>query len=293
MGLKEKKTPQTYDFSAAQLTENQKQTLIDIHKSFSKEIEVSLTDFCSLDISIGFLSLEKTIFSRYALTLLNPTCLSIMDMKPLPHHGILEINTPIAYAITDKMLGGSGEISTFSYDMSNLEMAINRKYINLILKQLSATWQAKLGLDIDFDLHQLCSKPASCDLLFSHKNCIVIRFNVQIAKILGLMTIAIPLDSLHSIFDPLESSSSFASSKASLIPDLSHLDIELTAKLGDVELLKSDLHSLQIGDILSLSQKANSPIEVMINGECCFLGNPCLKGTNKGIVIQKIPKGVA
>lgn len=192
------------------------------------------------------------------------------------------------------MLGGSGKIPSFSYDMSNLEMAINRKFINLILKQLSSDWQERLGADIEFDLHQIYSNPSSCELLLSHERCIVIRIEVDIGMTKGLMSIALPYESLNSVLDQLElASPEIPSSHSSTYLDLSNVDVELTAKLGDLELTKSDLQSLQIGDILSLGQKADTPIDIIVNGECCFLGNPCLKGINKGIIIKKPFKGVS
>ncbi|NGX55303.1 MAG: Flagellar motor switch protein FliM [Chlamydiae bacterium] len=67
------------------------------------------------------------------------------------------------------------------------------------------------------------------------------------------------------------------------------IPIEIVALLGKTELPKEVIDQLEIGDILPLDQKTDSPLSLTVDGEKRFSGQPGLSNTQKAIKIKSIP----
>lgn len=269
------------------LDERQEQIFVQLYHLYAKQVSESLSAFSDLSIETKLIGVEQVPFSQYIRSLLNPTCIATLDMQPLSGCGFFEINSSIAYIITNKMLGGDLDVLTHAHGMSNLEMAINRKLINLLLKQLSFAW--KPILEVSFFINKIYAEPHSARVIPAFEPCLVSRIEIKIHHIKGLLTIAIPILSLSSLINKIELSQLLgpapAPSSSFAEINLESLPVELTARIGHIELSKKDLENLQIGDIIPLDHNAADLIPIFIDDEKIFEGKPGLIGKNKAIKV--------
>lgn len=260
----------------------QKEALKSLHLPFAKQIAESLSLLSHLQISADLESIEQMPYSKYLLTVVNPTCLTKFEILPFSHDGLFEVNSTIAYMISNKMLGGTGEISSFTHSLSNLEIAITRKFINLLLKRLSETWRRLL--DVTFSIDQIYTDKTQAKNIPSYQPCVVIRFMIKIHMVKGLISIIFPSSSLYPLIQELEKSQRHLPAHTSRLK-IPLLDIELVARLGDLYLSQIDFQNLQPGDVLILNQETKNSIKVLIENEPVFEAKPGLIGQYKGVAL--------
>lgn len=217
-------------------------------------------------------------------SLIGPACWARIDLQPIPGFATLIIDGSIAYSVISKMLGGDAEPPAHIHPFTNLEMAVNRKFINVLLKQLRSAWQqiAEMSFTIDEMGSDL---PKILDRLPS-EICTASYFKTSFPHATGYIVLlfnSLCFNSLRSQLEVLSASSTFMPPPPKIEYD--HLEIEMKALLGTLYVSKEEISQLQPGDILDLQQSANEPIDIMIANERVFKGHPGLAGKNKGVVL--------
>lgn len=276
-----------YDLtSEKRLSERHIHGLSALFRSFAYQAADSLSTFCHLPITASLQTIEQIPFSRYLKSLNQPTYLAKLDAHPVKISGFLEVNAQIAFSIAGKMLGGSGDISSSPHTTSGLEMAINRKFINLLLKQLS-TAMRPMG-EMLFAIDDIFTDTRAASRLFpSYELCAVASISINIQGQDGVMTVAIPSACLLR-FLQLSDPSVFLSPARpqKTAKGLQHLEVELCAYLGQCKLTEKDILELRPDDIIVLDHKIDQPIDVSVSDSWFCVAKPGLKGTHRAVALS-------
>lgn len=282
-----------YDFkSPSRVPKEQTNTIELIHQKFAQMGATGLGTYLNSEVDMFLESLEQINFQEYILSLSTPTCVATFDMQPLNGYGVIEVNAPLIYATIDRILGGDGEVPAIARSFTELEMAIVRKIIQLLLKEFGQAW-AHL-LDLRFSMKDIQTHPSFIRVISQREACLVATIKARIASTSGLITVCIPYVNLEPVSSKLGTeqwTNRYGSTQAEEIScahqrNFQRMDFDLTALLGTFELSSSELLSLQPGDILDLGAKTTQPIEVRVAGEPKFLANPGLIGRYRGVMIQ-------
>lgn len=295
-----------YDFKKQQpIPDKRKLTLAYIFHLFASKASKTLSSFFQNPVNLSVVSLEQAPLSQLLSWFTYPTSFASLEISPLKENAIFEINPAISYPAINFMLGGGGEAPSVSYSLSNLELAVSRKFINMLLKDLEEAWNP--FIDLGFTVNEISNTPSQSFLESVPKSeaYLIVRFDVTWKLFTGLMTIAIPVASLEPINEILESFTEEVPSHIHHLVqketpteyiDLKKIEVELIARLGTINISNPELHELQPGDILLLDQKTHQPIDIVIGQEIPFTGIPGVIGKHKGILIRQTqnqqPKGV-
>ena len=297
LGKKKEKKPQgkirDYDFSNPNpIPEDQKKTITFLHENFAQKLKVSLSAFLRSEVDISLKSVEQLTFAQYTNSLNSPTCIMSYDMPPLSGYGVIEVNAIIAYAVINRMLGGDGSVPSQVRPFTDVELAILRRLVDMLLNELEETW--KPVINMHFTPKEMYTNPSLVKIIPMKEVTLIITFNMKIADSSGLVTICIPYSNLEPIAFKLGSKQWIKfSNKQSEDIQAAHqrnflgLELETTAVLARFDMNMEDVLSLEKGDILDTGKKTKDPIILKIANRDKFEANPGLLGKHKALSIEK------
>ncbi len=282
-----------YDFTTpAPIPSEQKTTVSLIHEGYAQGCALTLSSFLRTDVEIKLQRVEQMTFAQYAKSMVNPTCVATYDMLPLNGYGLMEVSPPLLYVVVNRMLGGPLEAPSKGRDFTELEFSIVRRFMKILLQELESAWA--FILNISFNLKETQSNPAFVRIIPMRELCLVVTLKAKAGETAGLITVILPYSNLEPVTSKLGnkqwSKYSVRQSEDILAAhqrNFNSIELAVNANLGQVELSMTDLLALNVGDILSLDQKASAPITVNVAGTPKFLVNPGLVGRYKGFRIQE------
>lgn len=273
-----------YDFKKHQpMPEEQKLGLQEIYRSFCSYANKTLSEFFKLPVEIDLISLKQLSLAHYLRSLYAPSSLAFFTMHPLKGPCLMEVSSLITHPAINIMLGGDPHVPVFSHPMNSLELAVNRKFIDILLDQLYDAWKAYLNINLV--INEILLNPQKIPHILFEESYSVAFFDFKWQSITGSMSIGLPCTGIQEISHCLpkievpkdETGDNF---------NLSSIDVTLKAVLGTTWIEHDDLHQLQLGDILRLDQEANSPISIAIDETTICEGVPGLNQNYKAVLIR-------
>ena len=105
----EEKQVKDYDFNhPTKFSKEHLRTLEIIFEHYSRLISTNLPVYLRKNVQVTVASSETVSFSEFTNSMSNPVILGIINFAPLNGNIIIEMATNLAYAMLDRMLGGSG-----------------------------------------------------------------------------------------------------------------------------------------------------------------------------------------
>lgn len=272
-----------YDFRKhLSIQKKHKQLISDAYAQFAAECSQKFSSYFKVPISLQLSMLEQMPFSQSLRLMPVPTFYAVIDLYPLQGSCILEMSPMISYQAISAMLGGEGDAPAFSHALSNLEMAIHRKFINLFIDQLQQSCQPLIKAN--FTLTEILSNPESIQAIQKNESCLFARFDMDWNSVTGTCTLVLPCGSFGFEYCLPEESQTFPETDLHIKPE--GIDCVLKASLGKIKLSGDEFQELHVGDILTLNREINDPIDVTINQKTVFQAVPGIDGKYKAIVIR-------
>lgn len=287
-----------YDFNEATFVpEGQKRTVELVFERYAQSAKLALSAFLRADVDMSLVRAEQMVYSQYAVSLVNPTCVATFDMQPLGGYGIMEINSAVLYAIVNRMLGGALNVPIIGRAFTELELAIVRRFVKLLLSEMDLAW--RFVLNMDCHLKDIQTNPAFVRVISKQENCLIITLKLKLADTTGLLSFCIPYSNLEPIANKLDNDrwqkykvQQTDEERVAHQRNMGQVEVDLKAVLGSIELSIDDLLALQVGDVVNLECKTTNPVALRVAGVNKFAVNPGLVGRYKGVRIHKEIKEV-
>jgi len=200
--------------------------------------------------------------------------------------GVIGIPAQTAFVMVTQLLGDTESEKDSKADLSQLEESLLLDIASVIVEALA-------------DTHAGCTfQPAknilrgllSLDLKGTEEFC-RITFNIQKTDSDATEAyILILSDSLEPVVGKAEQQAGrFPAGKISeaILGHLQRMSVSVTAQLTSTMLSFKELVSLQTGDILLLNKRVDEPVELMIDGQPLFLGQPAKSAGNYAVVVTE------
>ncbi|MCM1025686.1 MAG: flagellar motor switch protein FliM [Roseburia sp.] len=285
--LKENKGKQvkTYDFSRpTKFSKDHLRTLEIIFEHYGRLISTNLPLYLRQNVQVAVASSETVTFSEYTNSLSNPVILGIVNFAPLNGQIIINLATPIAYSMLDRMLGGSGAPLEKSREFSEIELMIIQKILVMFTQLLRDPWRNVM--DLSPVLQRLETNPQFAQIIAPNDMIAVVTLNIKIGEVEGFMTVCLPFFTLEDVMDKLNTKYWFSTMQENhdenyeiYIESLvRRVDIPVRAVLGKSSISVSDFMNLQIGDCIRLDSKVNEDMNIYVGNLKKFTALP---GTEK------------
>ncbi len=266
--------------------------LRDIHREFSKAISLVLSGYLRMRVEIEIVSVDQLTYEEFVRSMPSPISVGVFEFEPLSGQVLLGISFEVISCIVNRMLGGVGNIEAQARELTDIEKALSKKVINIIIKSLEDSWNAIIpvtGKFISLDDNYQSIQVATAGEIVA-----LLTFEVQISgKHFGLFSLCFPYPVLETVLGHLSTQHIFQTKglvasndeRLKMISKINTSNVDLRVQFGQCNITFDDFLQLSEGDIIKLDNKVDDDLIVKVNGEKKFFARP---GTMKDKICVKI-----
>lgn len=266
--------------------------LRDIHREFSKAISLVLSGYLRMRVEIEIVSVDQLTYEEFVRSMPSPISVGVFEFEPLSGQVLLGISFEVISCIVNRMLGGVGNIENQTRELTDIEKALAKKVINIIIKSLEDSWNTIIpvtGKFISLDDNYQSIQVATAGEIVA-----LLTFEVQISgKHFGLFSLCFPYPVLETVLGHLSTQHIFQTKglvasndeRLKMISKINTSNVDLRVQFGQCSITLDDFLQLSEGDIIKLDNKVQDDLIVNVNGEKKFFARP---GTLKDKICVKI-----
>ncbi|MCF6265592.1 MAG: FliM/FliN family flagellar motor switch protein [Desulfuromusa sp.] len=266
--------------------------------SFARNYALSLSTRFQRSVHIKLEAMESMSFDALLQRLSGRGAIGVLQLEPLSGGGLLVFDEQLSFSLVEMVLGGTSDAQALvpSREMSAIELNVIRDVINSSCPELNKGF---LQLqEIKTSLVEVVTNLRLLNFVSPEVNVVVARFKVTIDSLEGDITLVIP----HTALEPLQKkqqikavpTSAIQNSKwQSLVCDeLNYMEVELEAQLATLSLRVRDILNFQVGDVIDLGCKPDTPLKILVEKRPKFLGMAGVQGAKKAIrIMGRVPNG--
>lgn len=266
--------------------------LRDIHREFSKAISLVLSGYLRMRVEIEIVSVDQLTYEEFIRSMPSPISVGVFEFEPLSGQILLGISFEVISCIVNRMLGGVGSIDAQTRELTDIEKALAKKVINIIIKSLEDSWNTIIPVSGKFI--SLDDNYQSIQVATAGEIVALLTFEVQISgKHFGLFSICFPYPVLETVLGHLSTQHIFQTKglvasndeRMKMISKINTSNVDLRVQFGQCNITLDDFLQLSEGDIIKLDNKVQDDLIVKVNGEKKFFARP---GTMKDKICVKI-----
>ena len=266
--------------------------LRDIHREFSKAISLVLSGYLRMRVEIEIVSVDQLTYEEFVRSMPSPISVGVFEFEPLSGQILLGISFEVISCIVNRMLGGIGNIETQTRELTDIEKALAKKVINIIIKSLEDSWNAIIPVSGKFI--SLDDNYQSIQVATAGEIVALLTFEVQIyGKHFWLFSLCFPYPVLETVLGHLSTQHIFQTKglvasndeRMKMISKINTSNVDLRVQFGQCSITLDDFLQLTEGDIIKLDNKVQDDLIVKVNGEKKFFARP---GTIKDKICVKI-----
>ncbi len=283
-----KKTVKPYDFRRPnKIAKDQMRTLVMLHENFSRRLGTSLSAYLRTMVQMEVASVDHMTYEEFTRSLSNPTVINVLFIKRLEGNIILEFTPNLAFAIIDRLLGGSGGGDYTARELTEIEQRVIRQVVTRFFPSMSEAWSNVFRLEPEYV--EMETNPLFTQFIPPSDMVILVTMHLKIAETSGLMNLCYPFTVLEPLLPRLSAQSWFGSSRKNFTPEafetlktrLKEAEIPVKVELGTASISIRELLNLSKGDAIKLDQEIKTPLTVRIGEETKYAGFPGLSKNNK------------
>ena len=292
MQNKDEKQVKNYDFSRpTKFSKEHLRTLEIIFEHYGRLVSTNLPVFLRRNVQVSVASSETLTFSEFTNALSNPVVLGIVNFAPLNGTIIIELATNLAYAMLDRMLGGTGVPLEKNREFSEIEMSIIQKVLVMMTQLLRDPW--KNVVNVSPLLSRVETNPQFAQIIAPNDMIAIVTLNVKIGDVEGFLNFCLPFFTLEEVMDRLNTKYWFASMQENhdehyeehIESLIRKVDVPIRAVLGRSSISVGDFTNLQVGDCIRLDTRVDSDMNVYVGNIKKFTALP---GANKDTYAVRI-----
>lgn len=256
-----------------------------IYERFIRLYRMSLSNSLRKIASISIISTDLLKFGEFVNTLPIPSCMCIMRFESLRGPALLVFESKLAYALVDSYFGGTDRPFTKveGKEFTRIELSIMRKVMDLALNDLENAWEPVHKSNISFGRIEV--NPQFVGVVPPSDVIISTTFEVELENASGTIALVMPYSTIEPIKHKLNASFQSESDRqdkawiAEMEEHLRQTRLNMSVNLGETNITVGDLVNLSVGDVIPLTQNADSELNLLVEGVPKF---QCFFGVSRG-----------
>jgi flagellar motor switch protein FliM len=275
-----------YDFKRPdKFSKDQLRAIQMIHESFARQLTTVMSTLIRSIVSAEVASVDQLAYEEFVNSLVQPTVIGTLEMYPFNGNALIEINPNLVFAIIDRLLGGNGEFTGKTRELTDIEKTVIERVLMRMLELLEESWSTVV--DVRFRLEGMESNPFFVQICPPRDMVLLVIMKVNVADVEGMLSICIPYFLMEPVIDKLSSQQWFVSTsrkgdegeKDLLEKTLGRVKVPVAMELGHTILSLVDVYGLEAGDVIKLDEASDSDINVRVGNRIRFKAKP---GTVEG-----------
>jgi len=267
-----------YDFTSQdRIVRGRMPTLEMINERFARQLRSSLFNMLRRKADISVSGVQMLKFSEFINSLFVPTSLNITRVPPLRGKALFVLDPKLVFSVVDNYFGGSGRFHTKieGRDFTPTELRVIQMLLNVIYRDLGASWQPVLELEFEFQNSEV--NPKFANIVSPSEVVVVTTFTIDLETGGGDFYTCLPYSMLEPIRDLLdagiqsERGERDARWETAMRQEIMGTKVEISSQFGEATLSLRVLAGLQVGDVI--------PLEVSPEIEVCAESLPLFRGS--------------
>lgn len=286
----------TYDFRRPdKFSKEQWATLQSMHEHFARMLGASFSSRLRTLVQVRLSTLEQGLYEEWQSQVSSPTVCYVLGLRPLQGNMAIELSTDIAAEVVDRLLGGNGALIERGRELGEVEVGLLRTFSRTFSQALKEMWSTVRPIEASLqDLGQdasLIQVAAPTDVVLTA------FFEISVGNHRGAMSICLPYTVIEPVAPALSAQLWIASNNRQALSDDERLAmewlidrsrIELSVRLGGVDLPARTIAGLQEGDTFVLDARLGRPLDVVIGERTRFRGLPGVVSGHMGVQIADV-----
>jgi flagellar motor switch protein FliM len=286
------KRVRAYDFKrAVRFSKDHIRSLTRIHENFARYLTTYFSAQLRTFVQISVVQVEQLPYDEFIRSIPKMTILNIFEAEPLEGRMVLEVHPNVAFAMLDRLLGGSGTSPTKINALTEIETIVMERIFSRAFDSLQEAWRTII--DISPRLEALETNPQFMQIVSPNETIALISLSTKIGDTTGMINLCIPHVVIEPIMPRLSVHHWFVSQKKTRAPEevealqsrLTKAKLPVIAELGTTEITIREFLGLMPGDVISLLKSTEDPLQIKVGERLKYYGSP---GTVKGKMAVQI-----
>ncbi|WP_409340967.1 flagellar motor switch protein FliM [Paenibacillus sp. MBLB4367] len=291
------KKVRVYDFKrATRFSKDHLRSLTRIHENFARYLTTYFSTQLRTFVQINVVGVEQLPYDEFIRSIPKMTILNIFEAEPLEGRMVLEIHPNVAYAMLDRLLGGSGAAPSKISALTEIDTIIMEKMFSRALESLTEAWRTVVELYPR--LEALETNPQFMQIASPNDTIALISLSTKIGDTTGMVNLCIPHVVIEPIMPRLSVHHMFVTHKKTktveesdaLQERVNKAKLSMIAELGHSEISVHEFLNLAVGDVISLDKPVDQGLHIKVGDKLKFIGSP---GTVKGKVAVQVTEIVS
>lgn len=240
-----------------------------LHERAARNLSTSLSAYLRTTINLSVASVEQFTYQEFLATLSDPTAFYSLSIAPFDELGALEIGPGVAFAMIDRMLGGTGQTAPMARPLTEIEQNVIDEVVMLLIDGLADGWRAVASLS--FGIRGRETRPQMLQVAAPNEIVCAVAFDLKVGEVRGTVNLCIPTNVVETAEGQF--SGAWQRQKRELTPTEHAWLLENLGRvpLPVVPLIRTRLKTgavlaLKPGEVVALPLSAESPIDVYVGG---------------------------
>ena len=268
-----------YDFrSPKKFTKEQLRTMDSLHENFARSISSYLSGALRMYCEVNVVQIEEQRYHEYSNALPDNALVGVIELKPKsPNYDeatlVMDMSTSIAFFMIDRFLGGTGEGYNLDRPFTEIEVAILENVFHKFNTFIQEAWN--YHIEVTTELQSIETNPRLVQVLSPDDIVVIVVLGIKIKNLTGNLSICIPALNLEEMIGNFSSKYIKVSKKLdmqresvrkqAILNTLVGSELELKVVLDEFNLELHDVLQLQVNDIIPLTKKVNSDVDVTVD----------------------------
>jgi len=241
-----------------------------INARFTRYLQIGLYNLLRRPVDIATGSVKTIKYNEFVRSLVVPTNLNMITMKPLRGNALMVFDPDLIFLIVDNLFGGDGRFHTRveGREFTLTEQRIIQRLLEVVFEEYEKAWKTVHPIKLEFVRSEM--NPQFASVATPAEIVVTTTFELDIGGNRGEFHICIPYTVLEPIREQLNSSLQGDHLEVdknwikSLTKRVQGAEVELIANLGKTNVTFHQILNMQKGDVVPLD--IPDTVSAMVDG---------------------------
>ncbi|MCC7010589.1 MAG: flagellar motor switch protein FliM [Acidobacteria bacterium] len=246
-----------------------------LHERCARNLSTSLSAYLRTTITMSVEALDQCSYSEFLGSLTDPTAFYALTITPFDEPGAIEINPAVAFAMLDRMLGGSGQPIAANRALTEIEQNVVDAVVRHVLAALGDAWKAVTNLG--FGIRARETRPQMLQVAAPNEIVVTVVFDVKVGDVRGRVNLCLPTNVAEIAGDHFahawqrQRRELTAAERTNLDENLGRVPVPVVPEIR-TRLNAGTVLALTHGEVIALPLPADQPLDVYAGGVRKFTG---------------------
>jgi flagellar motor switch protein FliM len=265
------------------------------HDGFCQSASSRLSAELRSELQLGVLGTDQLPYSVVmGEEVARHSFVSVLRIDTLGTELALILDMPMAHALVQRLLGGSGHPigkESPATSLTAVEAAVARRAVSSLVESLSSTWMDLA--QVSLSMAGTSTNPTQVQLVPSSEPTLILNVSATLDGVVSVMTLLLPHRSVEPIQHHFENGAMFgppsdadARNRDLMRDAVGAVDVEVRAEAGAVKIPLAEVLALKAGDTLRLRRPVERGVTLCVGDVEAYDATPGRNGNMRAAQVR-------